>query len=154
MQITFADIIIAQEPSQGGFDAVTGFLPEGDQDVQPRKRLRAKWAIPKSRDNRLHVLVGQITPPPFATPGAALISLMLRFGSLPGDGTLIFTEADGESVIFQNASLKHFRPLKREGVFYAMELTFWAGMPAQNNQVIVNESGAELTDGNGNQIIT
>src|SRR5437868_4920744 len=114
MIITFAGTEIARETPEGGSDGILGFLPEGEQDVQVAKYLRATWAQPIARGNRTHTLAGRITRPCYVTNAAAVLDLMLKFGSLPSSGRLVFTEGT-TTVTFLVAVLKGFKISERIG---------------------------------------
>lgn len=152
MQIKFADQLIASEPTHGGTDGIEGFEPSGEQDVQIDKPLRATWSKRRARENRSVTISGVITPKPFVKPGTAVRDMLMRFSTYPKQGDLVFIE-DDLTTTFADAALKTFKALKRDGVSYAVELTFLCGEATEGAiNHLVTEDGSALKTESGDSI--
>jgi hypothetical protein len=150
MQIIFNGSTIAQEFPEGGFDAVTGFEPDGDQQVQITPLLRGSWPFLAARGNCTMTMTGQIVPAPAPTIGEAIFAFMMWMASMPKSGPLLFQQ-DGVQTTFALGVLKKCRALKHQGVSYAIELTFVGVNPTQTN-VITDSGGGTITDSSGNPV--
>lgn len=149
MQITFAGTIIAQEPTEGGQDAIQGFMTKRKANVQYPDYIRAKDDVPIARLNRRRTLTGTIVYGPFSTLSAAAQKLLLNYDALPDSGPLLIT-VGGISTIFGVAILETCDAVKRQGVTVSSTLTFQVG-PGLNigGGVLTDENGVDLTDQNG-----
>lgn len=149
MQITFAGTIIAQEPTEGGTDAITGFMPKRKANVQWAEPLRATDAVPFARVNRKRSLTGTITPGQFGSLATAATKLLLNFDTLPDSGALIIS-VGGTNFNFGDAVLESVDAVKRNGVTVIYTLTFQVG-PGSNtgSSSLLDDLGNPLTDNTG-----
>lgn len=148
MQITFAGTIIAREFSDGGTDAVDGFLPKRTPNLQWGEALRGTDAAPLAgRANRKRSLAGTITLQPFADEGSALQAALLYLDDLPDVGGLIIRES-GRETTFDSASIDY--SIKRHGVTVTASITFSVG-PGKDTttSAITDESGTDIIDQTG-----
>jgi hypothetical protein len=156
MQITYAGIVIAQEPDFGGFDAVQGFELEGEAIVQKVQGLRAAYVAKIPRSNRDLSLKGIIIPPSSDTLADAMTARDTFYGSLPDQGTL--TKQIGNALhTYANACLRKPTPLKNyKGAVYAFELMFEVnGPPAVSAATLLGtESGNTIGTESGNSLGT
>jgi len=151
MQIIFAGVTIAKDPSFGGTDGILGFmLPKGKQNVQIAEFMRAADAVPIGRGNRKRTLTGQISPKPSPTLGAAMLARMAVYDNLPQTGILILQEST--TVVTCMAVLETFDEVKEqmEGVSFAHSLVFQVGKISDiSADVILNKNGSVILNKDG-----
>jgi hypothetical protein len=150
MQITFAGIVIANPPSMGGFQAVTGFLPQKKSNLQWGEFLRAQDAVPFARGNRKRTLAGTITQE-YDSLGAAVQAALTYLDGLPDAGILIIAEA-GVSTLFAAAVLTDLK-VRRVGVTVMADLTFAVG-PGVNYAPSAGAGGGAIETESGSPILT
>ncbi len=151
MQIIFAGQQIAADPPEGGFDAIDGFLPDGDFEVQIVKPMRATWATLFDRGNGVVTLTGRISPANPNTVNDAMKLRMLYLATLPRCGALIFATATTQ-VTFLDAVMKKPRYVEGIGISSVIELTFLATRPTATGANLQTGSGLNLETGSGQQI--
>lgn len=152
MQLTFAGTIIGQEPTEGGKDAIQGFLTKRRANVQWAEFLRSTDAEPLARFNRRRALTGTITYGAFSTLSDAMQKLLLNYDSLPDSGPLQIL-VGGEATAFGNAVLESVDAVKRMGVTVSATLTFQVGVGTNTGTSnLTDQNGNNLTDENGNPL--
>jgi len=149
MQITFADQIIAQEPPEGGFDAVTGFIPNRKSNLQWREGLQLAEALPKARFNRKRTLAGTVTLC-YANEAAAAQGVLLFMDVIPDEGALKVL-AYGAETTFAKAVITDVSA-SRLGITVFAKLTFAVGPGVVSNVAITTEDGLVIETEDGKQI--
>jgi hypothetical protein len=152
MQIKFAGQIIAQDPANGGLDAIQGFVPTRKSNTQWAEYLRAKDAVPINRGNRKRTITGKITPTPYDDYGTAVQALLLFLDTLPDTGPLLI-QAGTKSTVFANASFDSVTEVKINGISIAVSLTFLTGPGNDYSTPIQDESGNPIQDESGSNIL-
>lgn len=128
MTVTFNDVVLADGESRTA-KVASGLAPSGALNFEPLEYLRAAWAVPVARGNRLITLPMIIEIPPFTTFGASLVSGLSYFANLPAEGPLIIAEGD-DHVAFSNAVCVECKIVDEIiGVSYAVALRFVCGQP-------------------------
>lgn len=146
MRILFGGMVVADEPfGEGG--SCTLLVPSGQQAVDVRERLRAAWASPKARGNRLHDITVDVTLSPEATLADAAMALLQYFASIPTEGALAVGKG-GKVTVFAESVFSGFQAQERRGVTNGYRLTFVASQPtAVANYLQLTDGGAlALTD--------
>lgn len=152
MQLTFAGTIIAREPTEGGTDAIEGFIGKRRSLVQVAELIRVTDSPLYPRFNRRRTLTGTITYGAFSTLSAAMQKLLLNYDSLPDLGTLQIL-VGGETTLYSVAILESPDAKKRMGVTVSATLTFQIGVGLNiGNGILTDESGNDLTDQSGNNL--
>lgn len=129
MRITFDGVVLADGESRTSYVA-TGLTPSGQLNFEPLEYLRAAWAVPKARGNRLLTLPVIIQFPPAASFGAALIESLMYFANLPDEGALVIQDG-ALSVTFSTAVCQRNVQLEEiYGLSNAVGLTFICGQPS------------------------
>jgi CxxC motif-containing protein len=75
MIITYNGVEIARTFSDGGFDAIEGFVPQYKPQLQPRRIMRAKYSKPIPRGNIETTITGRYTRAPQAASGTKLVEV-------------------------------------------------------------------------------
>ncbi len=128
MTVTFNGVTLADGESRTARVA-SGLAPNGQINFEPLEFLRAEWAIPVARGNRLITLPMVIEMPPFTRFGAALVSGLTYFGNLPDEGPLVITEG-ADQVTFSSAVCVDCKIVDEIlGVSHALALRFVCGQP-------------------------
>lgn len=128
MTVTFNDVVLADGESRTA-KVASGLAPSGSINYEPLEYLRAAWAVPVARGNRLITLPMIIEIPPFATFGAALVAGLTYFGNLPDEGPLVITEG-ADQVTFSSAVCVECKILDEiMGLSHAVALRFICGQP-------------------------
>jgi hypothetical protein len=152
MQLTFAGTVIAQEPTEGGTDAVTGFMPKRHATVQWAEFLRSTDATPLARLNRKRSLSGTIVYGPFSTLSSAAQKLLLNYDALPDSGPLVLL-VGGINTSFGVAVLESVEAKQRMGVTVSATLTFQVGPgTSTGTSDLQDQDGNNLTDQSGNPL--
>jgi hypothetical protein len=134
MRIHFGTSILSQELDRNAAVASMA-LPRGVQRVQLKQPLRATWATPIARGNRLHEIPVVLHLEEGDTLGAALIALTGYLAALPQSGTLTLA-TDGQGQEFEGAVLQTFEALDRAGVQSRIQLNFVAGAPGTSGSYL------------------
>jgi len=151
MQMTFADRVIAQESLEGGFDAVTGFIPTRKSNVQWMEGLQLAEALPRARYNRKRTLAGQIVRC-YATELAAAQAVLMYLDDLPDDGPLVLF-AYGATTTFARAVLNDVSAT-RLGITVFAKLSFAVGPGIISDVPIVTPDTGLILETEDGKIIT
>lgn len=128
MTVTFNDVVLANGESRTA-KVASGLAPSGAINYEPLEFLRAAWAVPVARGNRLITLPMIIEIPPFATFGAALVGGLTYFGNIPDEGPLVIAEG-ADQVTFSSAVCVECKILEEiVGLSHAVALRFVCGQP-------------------------
>lgn len=128
MTVTFNDVVLANGESRTA-KVASGLAPSGSINYEPLEYLRAAWAVPVARGNRLITLPMIIEIPPFETFGAALVAGLTYFGNLPDEGPLVITEG-ADQVTFSSAVCVECKIIEEiVGLSHAVALRFICGQP-------------------------
>lgn len=149
MKITFAGIVIADGEHRTA-SVASRLKPSADVQMQVLDYLRAEWAVPVARGNRIVSLPVVIQWPQCADFGEALIQALMFVAELPEEGELIVEHA-GSRVTFSTAVCPNVETEEIEGVSNAVKLLFVCGKPT-STLLIVDENEEPLQDENGNDL--
>ncbi len=133
MKLYYAGQLIGGEDI--GSDTVHAFLPSGQQQEQVSRYLRAKWAVPRARGNRLHTFPFQLDLAPEVSTGDMLAKLTLFFTGLPSEGPLDWIESD-RHLTCNNVVLRDMRPSYRNGVASGVQLDFSGGAATEVTEIL------------------
>lgn len=136
MRLFYAGEELARE--ELGVDVVEQFLPTGQQQVQVFNPLRAEWAKPIARGNRLHTFQFMLHLTPGESSGAALQRLTTFFTGLPSSGALVWIE-DGLVTTCELVVLQAFQPSYRRGCAAGLQLGFVGGKTLITTNLILTE---------------
>jgi len=128
MTVTFDGVILADGEART-MRVASGLAPGGEVQVDPLEFLRADWAVPVARGNRLMTLPMVIEFPACATFEEALVESLMYFANLPEEGTLVIAHG-AESVTFSAAVCSRCSQLQAiEGLSNGVQITFVCGEP-------------------------
>ena len=128
MTVTFNGVVLADGESRT-CKVASGLAPSGELGMEVLEFLRAEWAIPVARGNRVITLPMVIELPAVASFGLSLVSALMYFSNLPDEGTLVFAEG-AQQVTFANAVCPKWKIVDEiVGVSYAVALQFVLGQP-------------------------
>lgn len=128
MTVTFNSVVLADGENRT-CKVASGLVPSGEQGVEVLEFLRAEWALPVARGNRVLTLPLIIEIPPFASFGAALVGGLTYFANLPAEGPLVIAEGANQ-VTFTDAVCARCKVVDSiEGLSHAVALQFICGAP-------------------------
>lgn len=128
MTVIFNDIVLANGESRTA-KCASGLAPSGTLNFEPLEFLRAVWAQPVARGNRLITLPMVIEIPAHDTFGEALVSGLNYFANLPDEGPLVIAEGS-DQVTFSSAVCADCKVVEEIlGLSYAVALRFVCGQP-------------------------
>ncbi|MGV3664265.1 MAG: hypothetical protein ACO1TE_29100 [Prosthecobacter sp.] len=150
LDVTFAGMSLASAVTMAGTWAAD-FAPAGEQAVEPLEALRADWAEPVARGNRLETLTLTLTPPPAADVHEAFVELAYYFSRLPSEGALRI-RSGGKVVRYPTAALASHRPRPRRGLSNQYTVTWLVGKPDDLALAVLDEDGEVLLDEAGQEL--
>ena len=128
MTVTFDGVILADGEART-MRVASGLAPSGELAVDVLEFLRADWAEPVARGNRVMTLPMVIEFPACGTFEEALLESLMYFANLPDEGTLVITHG-AESVTYSAAVCSRCSQLQAiEGLSNGVQLTFVCGEP-------------------------
>ena len=87
MTVTFNSVQLADGDSRT-VRVAAGLAPAGELNMEVLEYLRAAWAVPVARGNRVVVIPMVIQMPPCEEFGAAMMQSLMYFANLPDEGPL------------------------------------------------------------------
>lgn len=150
MTVTFDGVILADGEART-MRVASGLAPSGELQVDPLEFLRADWAVPVARGNRLMTLPMVIEFPACGTFEEALIESLMYFANLPDEGTLKIEHKGWRFQCAQAVCARNSQLQAIEGLSNGVQLSFVCGEPT-SHLMVLDENGAVLTDEEGNEL--
>lgn len=128
MTVTFNSIVLADGESRVA-KVASGLAPGGEVQMEVLEFLRATWAVPVARGNRVMTLPMIISFPAQETFGATLVHALMYFANLPEGGTLVIAEG-ADAVTYSSAVCRNVKQVGGiEGLSHEVSLQFICGEP-------------------------
>lgn len=150
MKVIYNSVPLADGESRNVRTA-SGLAPSGELGLEVLEFLRAEWAVPVARGNRVLTLPMVIELPPCEDFGTAMIQSLMYFANLPEEGPLV-VEHEGYRVSSADAVCTRCKQLDELlGISNAVALQFTLGKPV-SQLLVLDESGGILEDEEGNEL--
>lgn len=150
MTVTFNGVILADGESRV-VKVASGLAPSGEVQTEVLEYLRADWAVPVARGNRVVTLPMNIALPPCEDFGTALLQGLMYFADLPEEGALVVEHA-GYRVSCAQAVCQRTKPTDSiEGLSNDLALQFICG-ELTSQLMILDEMGVILEDEGGDEL--
>lgn len=143
MTVTFNDMVLADGDSRI-CKVASGLAPSGELGMEALEYLRAEWAVPVARGNRLITLPMIIELVPCADFETSLVQHLMYFKNLPAEGELKIQHG-GALVTFSQAVCKTNKTRELEGLQNTVMLTFVCGEPVNSTLSILAQMDSRYT---------
>jgi|GEM_PF-3941795 len=147
MTVTFDGVVLADGESRTATVA-SGLAPSGVLGLEVLEFLRADWATPVARGNRVVTLPLVIALPPAESFGAALLQSMMFFSVLPAEGALVIEHAGYRITCAQAVCAACKQQGSIEGISNAIALQFTCGV-LTSAILLLDQDGIILQDQDG-----
>ena len=152
MIVTFNDVVLA-DGEHRSVKVASGLAPSGELGMELLEFLRAEWAVPVARGNRVFTLPMVIELPMCEDFGTALMQGLMYFSNLPAEGELVIEHSGYRITCAQAVCTRCKQQGEIEGVSNAIALQFTCGeltgltlLTDEHGEILEDEEGGELED--------